>query len=96
LHVSASSVAAAPGWLYNRQRLPPLTTTSARAWSCIANRGRPIALMAHPDVVIAKREDWVRDPFTPVEENGYFFGRGTLDLARNHRAPIDAGATSQI
>jgi acetylornithine deacetylase/succinyl-diaminopimelate desuccinylase-like protein len=42
--------------------------------------GRPIALMAHMDVVTAKREDWQRDPFTLIEENGYFFGRGTLDI----------------
>jgi acetylornithine deacetylase/succinyl-diaminopimelate desuccinylase-like protein len=42
--------------------------------------GRPIALMAHMDVVTAKREDWQRDPFKLVEENGYFFGRGTIDI----------------
>ena len=42
--------------------------------------GRPIDLMAHMDVVTAKREDWQRDPFTLVEENGYFFGRGTIDI----------------
>ena len=42
--------------------------------------GKPILLMAHMDVVTAKREDWQRDPFTLIEENGYFFGRGTLDI----------------
>jgi acetylornithine deacetylase/succinyl-diaminopimelate desuccinylase-like protein len=42
--------------------------------------GRPIVLMAHMDVVTAKREDWQRDPFTLIEENGYFFGRGTEDI----------------
>jgi len=42
--------------------------------------GRPIVLLAHMDVVVAKREDWIRDPFTLVEENGYFFGRGTSDI----------------
>jgi acetylornithine deacetylase/succinyl-diaminopimelate desuccinylase-like protein len=42
--------------------------------------GRPILLMAHMDVVTAKREEWERDPYTLVEENGYFFGRGTLDI----------------
>ena len=36
--------------------------------------------MAHMDVVTAKREDWQRDPFTLVEENGYFYGRGTYDV----------------
>jgi acetylornithine deacetylase/succinyl-diaminopimelate desuccinylase-like protein len=42
--------------------------------------GRPIAFLAHLDVVTAKREDWQRDPFTLIEENGYFFGRGTSDI----------------
>jgi acetylornithine deacetylase/succinyl-diaminopimelate desuccinylase-like protein len=41
--------------------------------------GRPILLLAHMDVVTAKPEEWQRDPFTLVEENGYFFGRGTID-----------------
>lgn len=41
--------------------------------------GKPILLLAHMDVVTAKPEEWQRDPFTLVEEKGYFFGRGTLD-----------------
>jgi acetylornithine deacetylase/succinyl-diaminopimelate desuccinylase-like protein len=40
---------------------------------------KPIVLLAHMDVVTAKREDWERDPYTLIEENGYFFGRGTAD-----------------
>jgi acetylornithine deacetylase/succinyl-diaminopimelate desuccinylase-like protein len=43
------------------------------------NKAKPILLMAHMDVVAAKREDWQRDPYTLVEEDGYFFGRGTYD-----------------
>ncbi len=39
----------------------------------------PILLLAHLDVVEAKRADWTRDPFTLIEENGYFYGRGTVD-----------------
>jgi carboxypeptidase PM20D1 len=39
----------------------------------------PILLIAHMDVVDALPTDWERDPFTLVEEDGYFFGRGTLD-----------------
>lgn len=42
--------------------------------------GRPVLLLAHMDVVTAKREEWERDPYTLVEENGFFFGRGTLDI----------------
>src|SRR5262245_19031953 len=41
--------------------------------------GRPILLLAHMDVVTAKPEEWQRDPYKLVEENGFFFGRGTLD-----------------
>jgi acetylornithine deacetylase/succinyl-diaminopimelate desuccinylase-like protein len=41
--------------------------------------GRPILLLAHMDVVTAKPEEWQRDPFKLIEENGFFFGRGTLD-----------------
>jgi acetylornithine deacetylase/succinyl-diaminopimelate desuccinylase-like protein len=40
---------------------------------------RPILLLAHTDVVEAKREDWSMDPFTFVERDGYFYGRGTGD-----------------
>jgi acetylornithine deacetylase/succinyl-diaminopimelate desuccinylase-like protein len=42
--------------------------------------GRPIALIAHMDVVTANRADWQRDPYRLIEENGYFFGRGTSDV----------------
>ena len=40
---------------------------------------KAILLLAHIDVVEAKREDWTRDPFTLVEENGNFYARGTSD-----------------
>ena len=39
----------------------------------------PILFLGHMDVVEARRDDWERDPFTFVEENGHFFGRGTSD-----------------
>jgi acetylornithine deacetylase/succinyl-diaminopimelate desuccinylase-like protein len=42
--------------------------------------GKPILLLAHMDVVTAKRSDWQRDPFTLIEENGFFYGRGTYDV----------------
>jgi len=38
-----------------------------------------LLLLAHIDVVEAKREDWVRDPFTLIEENGFFYARGASD-----------------
>jgi acetylornithine deacetylase/succinyl-diaminopimelate desuccinylase-like protein len=40
---------------------------------------KPILLLAHLDVVAAKRSEWPRDPFVLHEENGYFLGRGTSD-----------------
>ena len=40
---------------------------------------RPLLLLAHLDVVEAKREDWSIDPFTLVEKEGFFYGRGTSD-----------------
>jgi acetylornithine deacetylase/succinyl-diaminopimelate desuccinylase-like protein len=42
--------------------------------------GRPILLLAHMDVVTAKREEWERDPYQLIEENGFFYGRGTYDI----------------
>jgi acetylornithine deacetylase/succinyl-diaminopimelate desuccinylase-like protein len=42
-------------------------------------KAKAILLLAHIDVVEAKREDWVRDPFKLIEENGYFYARGTAD-----------------
>jgi acetylornithine deacetylase/succinyl-diaminopimelate desuccinylase-like protein len=40
---------------------------------------KAILLLAHIDVVEAKREDWTRDPFKLVEENGSFYARGAVD-----------------
>lgn len=39
----------------------------------------PLLLLAHIDVVEANRADWDRDPFTLVEESGYFYARGAAD-----------------
>ncbi len=41
---------------------------------------KPVLLLAHIDVVEARREDWSVDPFTLVERDGFFYGRGTLDV----------------
>ena len=40
---------------------------------------KPMLMLAHIDVVEANRADWVRDPFTLIEENGYFYARGAYD-----------------
>jgi acetylornithine deacetylase/succinyl-diaminopimelate desuccinylase-like protein len=51
---------------------------------------KPMLLLGHLDVVEAKREDWTRDPFTLIEENGYFYGRGTSDMKAMDATWIDA------
>ena len=43
-------------------------------------KAKAILMLAHIDVVEAKREDWTRDPFTLIEEGGYFYGRGTSNM----------------
>jgi acetylornithine deacetylase/succinyl-diaminopimelate desuccinylase-like protein len=41
---------------------------------------KPILLIGHLDVVEARREDWTTDPFSFVEKDGFFYGRGTQDM----------------
>jgi acetylornithine deacetylase/succinyl-diaminopimelate desuccinylase-like protein len=43
-------------------------------------KGKPILIIAHLDVVEAKRSDWTTDPFQFIEKDGYFYGRGTQDM----------------
>jgi acetylornithine deacetylase/succinyl-diaminopimelate desuccinylase-like protein len=40
---------------------------------------KPLLLLAHLDVVEARREDWSMDPFKFVEKDGYYYGRGSSD-----------------
>jgi acetylornithine deacetylase/succinyl-diaminopimelate desuccinylase-like protein len=40
---------------------------------------KPVLFSAHMDVVDARPEDWKRDPYKLIEEDGYFFGRGSID-----------------
>ena len=44
---------------------------------------KPVLIIAHLDVVEARREDWTTDPFQFVEKDGYFYGRGTQDMKVN-------------
>jgi acetylornithine deacetylase/succinyl-diaminopimelate desuccinylase-like protein len=63
---------------------------------------KPILLLAHLDVVEARREDWSLEPFVLTEKEGYFYGRGTADIKdmaaifaqtllrlKRERAPLD-------
>src|SRR5215469_8357906 len=51
---------------------------------------KPMLLLGHLDVVAAKRADWSRDPFTLIEENGNFYGRGTSDMKGMDATWVDA------
>jgi acetylornithine deacetylase/succinyl-diaminopimelate desuccinylase-like protein len=52
-------------------------------------KAKAILLLGHLDVVEARREDWTRDPFTLIEEKGYFFGRGTSDMKAQDAVWVD-------
>jgi acetylornithine deacetylase/succinyl-diaminopimelate desuccinylase-like protein len=43
------------------------------------SKGKGVLLIAHIDVVEARREDWTRDPFEMIEQDGYFHARGVVD-----------------
>ena len=52
---------------------------------------RPIMVMAHMDVVEARREDWsATDPFVFTEKDGYYYGRGTSDIKQGIAATTAA------
>ncbi len=60
-------------------------------WPAAKPSGRkPILLMAHMDVVEAKRDDWSLEPFTLTEKDGYFYGRGTSDIKQGITAVTTA------
>jgi acetylornithine deacetylase/succinyl-diaminopimelate desuccinylase-like protein len=50
-------------------------------WAAAQPKKKPILLLGHMDVVEAKKEDWAAtDPFKFVEKDGYYYGRGVLDM----------------
>jgi len=51
-------------------------------------KGKPLLFIGHLDVVEAKREDWSVDPFLLTEKEGYFYGRGTLDMKGDDAALV--------
>jgi acetylornithine deacetylase/succinyl-diaminopimelate desuccinylase-like protein len=53
-------------------------------------RHKPVLLIGHLDVVEARREDWTTDPFKLVEKDGYFYGRGTLDMKDGDAVMVSA------
>jgi carboxypeptidase PM20D1 len=69
------------GWAQGDIEIVPLDDTAyfVATWKGSNTALKPIILSAHMDVVEAKPSDWERDPFTPVVENGYLYGRGASD-----------------
>lgn len=71
----------ADGWAANEIEIVPVDDTVylIATWPGSDASLGPIVISAHMDVVEAKPEDWERDPFTPVIENGLLYGRGASD-----------------
>jgi acetylornithine deacetylase/succinyl-diaminopimelate desuccinylase-like protein len=67
--------------LTTRATLPGYALTPVRYRGRPATSLKPILLLAHLDVVEARKEDWSPDldPFRFIEKDGYFYGRGTAD-----------------
>jgi acetylornithine deacetylase/succinyl-diaminopimelate desuccinylase-like protein len=53
-------------------------------------RARPVLFLGHLDVVEAKAEDWTFDPFIFSEKEGFFYGRGTIDMKEGDAALLEA------
>ena len=72
----------AGGWNDSEVTITPLDDTAylIAAWPGSDPSLKPLVISGHMDVVEAKPADWERDPFTPVVENGYLFGRGASDM----------------
>jgi len=49
---------------------------------------RPILLMGHTDVVGVQADKWYADPFSGMRQDGFVYGRGTLDDKDNVAAAL--------
>jgi len=54
------------------------------------SKGRPVLFLGHLDVVDAKSEDWSVDPFKLTEKDGWYYGRGTIDMKNGDAALLEA------
>jgi acetylornithine deacetylase/succinyl-diaminopimelate desuccinylase-like protein len=55
-----------------------------------AGRGRPVLFIGHLDVVEARADDWSFDPFKLTEKDGWFYGRGTIDMKNGDAAMLES------
>jgi carboxypeptidase PM20D1 len=76
------SALVAGGWAETDISITPVDDTAylIATWRGGDASLKPLVISGHMDVVEAKPADWKRDPFTPVVENGYLFGRGSSDM----------------
>ena len=76
------SALVAGGWADEDVVITPVDDTAylIATWPGSDPSLKPVVISGHMDVVEAKPADWQRDPFTPVVENGYLFGRGASDM----------------
>jgi acetylornithine deacetylase/succinyl-diaminopimelate desuccinylase-like protein len=76
------SALVAGGWAPGEVAITPVGDTAylIARWPGSDPKLKPLVISGHMDVVEAKAADWQRDPFTPVVENGYLFGRGATDM----------------
>jgi acetylornithine deacetylase/succinyl-diaminopimelate desuccinylase-like protein len=70
------------GFAPNEVTITPVDDTAylIARWPGSDPKLKPLVISGHMDVVEAKPADWKRDPFTPVVEDGYLFGRGATDM----------------
>ncbi len=76
------SALVAGGWADGEVAITPLDDTAylIATWPGSDPSLKPLVISGHMDVVAANPADWKRDPFTPVVENGYLYGRGASDM----------------
>lgn len=76
------SALVAAGWADGDVEITPLEDTAyiIATWKGSDPALAPLVISGHMDVVEARREDWERDPFVPVVEDGVLYGRGASDM----------------
>jgi acetylornithine deacetylase/succinyl-diaminopimelate desuccinylase-like protein len=77
--LQAGGFAAADMQIELQHQGPAATATFTARWPGKDPAKKPLLLIGHMDVVTAKREDWVRDPFVATTDGGYLYGRGVKD-----------------
>ncbi len=72
----------AGGWREADIEITPFEDTAylIATWPGSDPKLKPLVISGHMDVVEAMKADWERDPFVPVVENGYLYGRGASDM----------------